>query len=244
MAKRIDPEEIETNTVLKHVPFGAKDVLEIGRGDGRLTFKCARTARRVTGIDPDTASIEKAKNNIPKDLISKLEFHVGKGEALTFPNGSFDIVFFTWSLCCADIPVMGRTLEEAWRVLKPDGILINLQPSLQQPFNMGAITYLIMKKFGTSVDDERYRQSRFALKYSSLIQERFNLIVEEDFTDITYYDTIEDALDDVTRDAKEKYSRLDEETKHQIYERLHSRLTEKGVSLSENAVLSVFRKVS
>ncbi len=244
MAKHIDPEGIEIVTALKHVSFDAKSVLEVGCGDGRLTFKYAGMAGNVIGIDPDSSGIEKAKQNTPGDLVSKLEFRVGGAQELEFPDESFDLVFFTWSLCCTDIPIMGRALAEAWRVLKSQGILFNLQPSLQQDFNSGGIGYLITKKFGTSVDDERYRQSRFALKHSSLIQRKFSLLAEENFTVTTYYDTVQDLLDDITREAKDKYSRLDEETKLRIRENLNARLTEKGIISSENAVLSVFRKSS
>jgi len=175
MAKLQDPEGIETKTVLKHLTFDGKDVLEIGCGDGRLTFKYAEMARRVVAIDPIEESIEKAKSNRPKNLHHRLEFLVGQGEKLTFPDQSFEIVFFSWSLCCTDIPKMGKALDEASRVLRPGGDLINLQPSLQQPFSNGAVSYLVQKKFGTSVDDERYRQSRLVLKYLALIEERFNL---------------------------------------------------------------------
>lgn len=82
MVKRIDPEGVEMTTTQKHLNFAAKDVLEIGCGDGRLTFKYADLARRVVAIDPDAESIKKAKDNNPNELSSKLEFRVGKGEEL------------------------------------------------------------------------------------------------------------------------------------------------------------------
>jgi len=103
---------------------------------------------------------------------------------------------------------------------------------------------MVTKKFGTSVDDERYRQSRFALKHSSLIRGKFSLVAEENFAVTTYYDTVQDVLDDITRDAKDRYDRLDEETKRKIHERLNSRLTDKGIIFSENAVLSALQKSS
>ena len=104
MAKLQDPEGIETKTVLKHLSFDGKDVLEIGCGDGRLTFQYAEMASRVVAIDAIEESIEKAKSNRPKNLHRRLEFLVGQGEKLTFPDQSFEIVFFSWSLCCTDIP--------------------------------------------------------------------------------------------------------------------------------------------
>jgi ubiquinone/menaquinone biosynthesis C-methylase UbiE len=243
MAKLQDPEGIETKTVLKHLSFDGKDVLEIGCGDGRLTFKYAEMARRVVAIDPIEESIEKAKSYRPKNLHQRLEFLVGQGEKLTFPDQSFEIVFFSWSLCCTDIPKMGKALDEASRVLRPGGTLINLQPSLHQPFSNGAVSYLIQKKFGTSVDDERYRQSRFALKYLVLIEERFKLVAEEELTVNSYFDTIDEAVDDITKVRKEQYDKLDRSTKERIRRILNSRLMEKKVLVQENAVLTVLHKV-
>jgi ubiquinone/menaquinone biosynthesis C-methylase UbiE len=243
MAKLQDPEGIEIKTVLKHLSFAGKDVLEIGCGDGRLTFKYAEMARRVVAIDPLDAGIDKAKSDQPKNLHRKVEFRVGYGEKLTFPDQSFDVVFFSWSLCCTDIPKMGKALDEASRVLRPGGTLINVQPSLHQPFSNGAVSYLIQKKFGTSVDDERYRQSRLALKYIALIEEKLNLVEEEEFTVNTYYDTIDEAVDDSIRVRKEQYDKLDEGTKVRIRKILRSRIIQKKILFQENAVLTVLHKV-
>ncbi len=121
--------------------------------------------------------------------------------------------------------------------------MINLQPSLHQPFSNGAVSYLIQKKFGTSVDDERYRQSRFALKYLALIEERFNSVAEEEFTVNSYFDTIHEAVDDIVKVRKEQYDRLDRSTKERIRRILNSRLMEKKVLVQENALLTVLYKV-
>jgi hypothetical protein len=127
--------------------------------------------------------------------------------------------------------------------LRPGGTLINLQPSLHQPFSSGAVSYLIQKKFGTTVDDERYRQSRLALKYLALIEERLNLAEEEEFTVNTYYDTIDEAVDDSIRVRKEQYDKLDEGTKVRIRKILSSKMIQKKILVQENAVLTVLHKV-
>jgi len=242
MAKLQDPEGIEIKTVLKNLSFEGKDVLEIGCGDGRLTLKYAETARSVVAIDPLEESIDKAKSNQPKNLERRLEFRVGRGEKLAFPDQSFDAVFFSWSLCCTDVPKMDRALDEAFRVLRPGGTLINLQPSLHQPFSSGAESYLIQKRFGTSVDDERYRQARLALKYLALIEERLDLVSEEEFTVNTYYDTVDEAVDDTIRVRKEQYDKLDVGTKRRIRKILNSRMAQKKIMVQENAVLTVLHK--
>lgn len=243
MAKHVDLKGLEIKTALRNAPFESKDILEIGCGDGRLTFKYARKAHRVVAVDPSAASIETASRNTPKSLASKLIFRVGRGEELgDYQAKSFDVVFFTWSLCCTSIPVMGRALDEAWRVLRRDGVLVNIQPSLHQPFRSGALTYLVKGKFGTTVDDERYRQSRLALKYKSLVEGRFELLGEEEFPVKTAYDTVEDVIDDLKCGAREQYDSLDEKTKRRIHDELASRRTGGSIIMIENAVLTVLRK--
>ncbi len=242
MPKHQDPEGIEIKTVLKHLSFDDKVVLEIGCGDGRLTFKYSGMARKVVAVDPITDSIGIATRNKPKNLAGKVEFQVGHGEKLVFPAESFDIVFFTWSLCCTDIPMMEKALDEAWRVLRRDGILVNLQPSLHQPFSNGRVSYLVQKKFGTSVDDERYRQARLALKYDALIEGKFKLSAEEEFTVKTYYDTADETLEDVTRDRREQYNKLDHATKEKVREIIASLQIEDEFLTQENAVLTVLHK--
>ncbi len=55
----------------------------------------------------------------------RAEFHEASAEQLPFPDGSFDTVVFTLSLCT--IPRPERALSEAWRVLRPAGRLLALE---------------------------------------------------------------------------------------------------------------------
>ena len=218
--------------------------MEIGCGDGRLTLGYARAANRVVGMDPDLPSIKSARKKIPKDLAGKLQFQIGKGEELKFPDESFDIVFFSWSLCCTDIQMMGNALKQAWRVLKSGGTLVNLQGSLSQPFSRGTISYLITKKFPTSFGDDGDREARYALKYAAIAEKRFNLRVEEEFAVNVYYDKVRDLLDDLDAETKQAYDQLGESGKREVRQKLRSMGSDKGIVLRENALLSVLRKVA
>jgi len=243
MAKHMDSEDVEVPNVMKLCSFKNKDILEIGCGDGRLSIKYAGKARHVTAIDPNDESIATARRNLPKNLATKISFAVRRGEELgDYRSESFDIVFFSWSLCCTDIPVMGRALDEAWRVLRRGGTLINLQPSLFQPFDQGALTYLVKKRFGTSVDVENYRQARFALKYKSLIEGMFDFVAEKEFPVTTLYETVRDAVEDLATGAREQYESLSARQKRHIRGELEGRDTGSGIVSVENALLTVLRK--
>ncbi|MDA4128831.1 MAG: class I SAM-dependent methyltransferase [Thaumarchaeota archaeon] len=239
---REDPEQIEIRKIAKHAPFEQRDILEVGCGNGRLTFQYAESARSATALDPSAKAIAEARKEAPKKLASKLRFRVGRGEDLNYPDESFDAVFFSWSLCCADVPAMGTALTEAHRVLRPKGVLVNIQPSLHQPFNKGMISYLLQRYSGPNVSDEGDRQARLALRHASLVEGKFDLVAEEEFPVYSYYRSVREALDDVTSQNGVEYKSLDGGTARRIRKILVSMKTKAGIKVQENAVLTVLRK--
>ena len=99
MTVRVDPENNETRALLNLVDFTGKRVLEIGCGDGRLTWRYADRAEHVTAIDPKAAAIRRAKENLPEELKGRVEFHQFTFEdfsATSQPSG-FDSIIFSWS---------------------------------------------------------------------------------------------------------------------------------------------------
>jgi SAM-dependent methyltransferase len=60
MTIRVDPENNEIRTLLELADFRGQLVLEIGCGDGRLTWRYAGRAEHVMAIDPFAASIARA----------------------------------------------------------------------------------------------------------------------------------------------------------------------------------------
>ncbi len=247
MAIREDPEGVELKTVLKHATFTHKEVVEVGCGDGRLTFKFADMAKSVVALDPVAGDISKATESMPKEILSRLDFLIGTGEKLPFSDASFDVVFFTWSLCAMSSEAhMKEALDEAWRVLRPKGLVLNLQPSLQQPFHWGDVTYLVTKNPAHLVDGDVGMDafnSRYAIKRAALIEEKFGLTAEEEFTGNIYFDTVEEAVDAINQPWKNEYERLDYGTKREIHRRLRSRHTPEGVRVQVNGVLTVLRKL-
>lgn len=95
---RFDPERVEVRTLLRNVPVQGARVLEVGCGDGRLTRRIAGAAREMVGIDPDTDQITRARQFTTQRLRRKVRYDVGSGEHLPFPDGTFGVVLFSWSL--------------------------------------------------------------------------------------------------------------------------------------------------
>jgi cyclopropane fatty-acyl-phospholipid synthase-like methyltransferase len=97
----LDPEENETRALLQYaVSFEGKSVLEIGCGDGRMTWRYADHAARVTGIDPDPERLQRAPADFPPHLKTKVELHnIGLDDfAAQAHTDQYDIAILAWSL--------------------------------------------------------------------------------------------------------------------------------------------------
>jgi len=96
-----------------------KKALEVGCGGGILTEEIARMGFDTTGIDPSEQSLHVASNHARVSGLS-IKYDKGTGEALPYPDSSFDVVF-----CCdvlehvRDLP---KVISEISRVLKRGGV--------------------------------------------------------------------------------------------------------------------------
>ena len=98
MAYRLDPEDRETRALFDFVgTLDGKRVLEIGCGNGRLTWRYAAQAAHVTGIDPNLDRIERAIETIPDNLRGKVNFFASGIDSF-FTKEKFDLAIFSWSL--------------------------------------------------------------------------------------------------------------------------------------------------
>jgi 2-polyprenyl-3-methyl-5-hydroxy-6-metoxy-1,4-benzoquinol methylase len=98
---RVDPEGLETGALAGLVELGAREVLEIGCGDGRLTWRYADATAHVTAIDPFSDAIERAMRRFTEEPDERIEFHRATFEDFASSNGSsmFDVSILSWSLC-------------------------------------------------------------------------------------------------------------------------------------------------
>lgn len=72
----IDPEETETSHLLEFTgDLTGKRVLEIGSGDGRMTWRFANQTEHVVGIDPSAEKISCAIKDLPPSLATRVTFH-------------------------------------------------------------------------------------------------------------------------------------------------------------------------
>jgi 2-polyprenyl-3-methyl-5-hydroxy-6-metoxy-1,4-benzoquinol methylase len=100
MAIRTDPEGNETAALFDLVDLDGTEVLEIGCGDGRLTWRYANRTAHVTAIEPFEDSIARAKERL-REMKLPVEFRHENFEdfAAGAETDVFDVALLSWSLC-------------------------------------------------------------------------------------------------------------------------------------------------
>jgi 2-polyprenyl-3-methyl-5-hydroxy-6-metoxy-1,4-benzoquinol methylase len=94
-----DPEQAETRAIHALVNFTGADVLEVGSGNGRLTWRFAEQARSVLALDPAAAAIAAAQAECPAPLRPKVTFQAADITTVELLPSSYDVVVLSWALC-------------------------------------------------------------------------------------------------------------------------------------------------
>lgn len=108
------------------VSLAGREVLEIGCGDGTRSVEIAGRCARLRAIDPDEKSVGVARSRNLKNVT----FEVASAEPLGFPDHAFDLVLYTLSFHHVPLSRMAAAIDEAIRVVRPDGHIIFLEPTL------------------------------------------------------------------------------------------------------------------
>ena len=101
MSVTFDPEKNEIDSLLEFAgDLDGKRVLEIGAGDGRLTWRYAALAGEVVGIDPNPDRIARAQEDFPKYLRDRVTMLVTTLEEYQNDDQSplFDVALMSWGL--------------------------------------------------------------------------------------------------------------------------------------------------
>src|SRR5512143_306119 len=98
MTLQRDPERNERKALRRFADLAGRRVLEIGCGEGRLTWQYAASTSRVVGIDPDLDALRVARVDCPVASSDKIGFIGASARSLPFPHEKFDIAILAWSL--------------------------------------------------------------------------------------------------------------------------------------------------
>ena len=98
MSLQRDPENFEGKTLHRTVDLKGKRVLEVGCGEGRLTWKYAGASSLTVGFDPDHAALRIARADSPSDWHKHVHFVGASAKRIPFAKETFDIAILAWSL--------------------------------------------------------------------------------------------------------------------------------------------------
>ena len=105
----------------RHIDWSGRRVLDLGCAGGFMAEAMALRGAEVTGIDPAAEAIAAARAHAEASGLA-IRYDTGVGEALPYPDGSFDAVVCVDVLeHVADLP---RVLAEVARVLRPGGLFL------------------------------------------------------------------------------------------------------------------------
>lgn len=102
MTSANQPASLELQTLRELIDFARLRVLEIGAGDGRLTWPLAGKSKRWVALDPDADELDAAAQALRRAagrVRERVRLAFGDARQLSFPDGYFDLVFFSYSLC-------------------------------------------------------------------------------------------------------------------------------------------------
>jgi 2-polyprenyl-6-hydroxyphenyl methylase/3-demethylubiquinone-9 3-methyltransferase len=105
----------------KQIDWVGKDVLDLGCAGGFMSEALDARGARVTGIDPAAEAIKAARAHAMQ-AGRNIRYDVGIGEALPYPDASFDAVV------CVDVlehvQDLAKVLAQTARVLRPGGVFL------------------------------------------------------------------------------------------------------------------------
>ncbi|TIX51236.1 class I SAM-dependent methyltransferase [Alteraurantiacibacter aquimixticola] len=150
-----------------------KDILEYGCGGISQGDTLASLARTLTGIDISTVAVEKANAAAANRGLSNVHYLEMNAEEMTFPDGSFDLVFGRGIIHHLDLK---KSFESIRRVLRPGGTALFWEPLGHNP---------VLNRYRQMTPEARTPDEHPLLKSDFTLAERYFDVERLDFYGLT-----------------------------------------------------------
>ncbi|MEB2782989.1 class I SAM-dependent methyltransferase [Algoriphagus sp. C2-6-M1] len=153
------------------------EILDIGTGPGTLPQMLIKkdSSLQIVGIDIDSVMIDEARRRFTHKNVTYQNQKINA--ALDFPDNQFDMVTFCSVLFLVDDNIKTNLMNEAMRVLKPNGKIIILTPSGRKsilssflevwryPFSFNNFTFPIWK-IATTRGSRKWQRQKWLESYA------------------------------------------------------------------------------
>lgn len=134
--------------------FNPKKILDIATGTGDMAIELLKlNPDKIVGVDISKKMLEKAKQKT-----QKVQFLYADSENLPFENNSFDAITVAFGV--RNFENLNKALNEAFRVLKKNGVLIILEFSKTKIFPIKQIydfySFYILPLVGKIIANDKY----------------------------------------------------------------------------------------
>lgn len=116
-------------------------ILDLCCGSGQATQVLVEYSQQVTGLDASPLSLKRARRNVPQ-----AEYVEAFAEDMPFADNSFDLVHTSVAMHEMSPPQLRKILTQAYRVLKPGGVLalVDFHPPTNPLFWPGVALFLVL----------------------------------------------------------------------------------------------------
>ena len=135
--------------------FNNKEIIDIGSGTGTSTLYLAEYAKRVIGVEPESAMIKEAERKAKELGIKNVSFVEGTAQNIPLPDSSVDVVV---GMTFNDYPpetVVPAFVNEATRVVRSGGLIVTTNVA---PGWYGGELFDVIQHNLEGAPEERHRQ--------------------------------------------------------------------------------------
>lgn len=230
----IDPIDLncpEADIYNRYLDLDNKHILELGCGPAVITRDIASGGanRQVTALEVDEIA---HAHNLQIDDLPNVTFQLAGAEAIPLDDASVDVVMMFKSLHHVPIELMGQSLDEIRRVLRPGGLAYISEPIYAGEFND------ILRLFH---DEREVREAAFEAVRSAVAQGGFELVEQIFFKAPGYFEDFAEFENRIIG-ATHTEHRLDPDLHARVKAKFEQHLGEDGAHFKQPIRVDLLRR--